>query len=132
MSFTPSVPMARAPAGSTTVVTNTAASALSTSGGLTASTTQTQGEGALTAEFNRIATVANDLDTVTLPEAVAGSRCFITNQGACRLQIFPASGDSIDDLAADTPVYLDGGQRAQFVAADETRWYAFVAFPVSY
>ncbi|KKK86735.1 hypothetical protein LCGC14_2760270, partial [marine sediment metagenome] len=56
--------------------------ALDTNAGLTASTTQSQGQGALTAQINEVDTCANDGDTVTLPTAVAGTAIEIINNGA--------------------------------------------------
>lgn len=51
----------------------------SVTAGMTASTTQSQGNGALTSSFNEISTVANDDGTVTLPKATIGKVCFIIN-----------------------------------------------------
>jgi len=65
--------------------------------GITASITQSQGQGALTAEVNEVSTVANVDDTVTLPTAVAGLKIIIINKGVSDLQIFPASGDDLGE-----------------------------------
>jgi len=89
--------------------------------GLTASTTQTQGQGALTAEVNEVATVANANDTVTLPEAVAGLKIVIINNGANTLRIFPASGDDLGQ-GADTATTLASGSNVVFQAYDTTNW----------
>ena len=89
--------------------------------GLTASVTQTQGNGALTADVNEIATVANTNDTVTLPTAVAGLKIVIINNGANTLQIFPASGDNLGS-GADTATTLANGSNVVFVAFDATNW----------
>ena len=92
-----------------------------TTAGITASTTQTQGQGALTAEVNEVSTVANANDTVTLPTAQAGQKVWILNNGANTLQIFPASGD---DLGAglNTATTLASGSNATFIAYDATNW----------
>jgi len=89
--------------------------------GLTASTTQTQGQGALTAEINEVATVANASDTVTLPTAAAGLHITVINNGANTLQIFPASGDNLG-AGADTATTLAAGSEAVFIAYDATNW----------
>ena len=71
--------------------------------GITASTTQSQGQGALTAEINEISTVANASDTVTLITAAAGVNQTIINNGANDLQIFPASGDDLSRSVLPRP-----------------------------
>lgn len=93
-----------------------------TSAGLTAATTQSQGQGALTADVNEISTCANQNDTVTLPAALAGRRCVVINNGDEWLQIYPASSDAILPNSADTPVVLPNGQRLEFVSYDGTSW----------
>lgn len=92
-----------------------------TNAGLTASTTQTQGQGALTAEFNEVSTVANTNDTVTLPTAVAGLRILVINNGANTLQVFPASGDDLG-LGVDTATTLGAAAKRTFEAFDATTW----------
>lgn len=88
---------------------------------ITASVTQTQGQGALTAEINEVATVANLDDTVTLPSAVAGVRCVIVNNGANILQVFPASGDNLG-AGVNTAGRIGIGQAVAFHAIDTTNW----------
>lgn len=91
--------------------------------GITASTTQTQGQGALTAALNVVATCANANDTVTLPAAYKGRVCTITNQGAQTAKVYPASGDSIDALAVNTSTTIAAAARKRFEAVDSTKWY---------
>jgi len=92
-----------------------------TNAGLTASTTQTQGQGALTTEVNEVATVANTDDTVTLPVAAAGRMVTIINNGANDLQIFPASGDNLG-AGVDNATSLEFNETVTFVAYDATNW----------
>jgi hypothetical protein len=89
--------------------------------GLTASTTQSQGQGALTAEVNEVATCANDNDTVTLPVAVVGRTVMVVNNGAKTLQIFPASGDDLG-AGVDTSTTLSSGDNVTYQAYDTTNW----------
>lgn len=96
-----------------------------TTASITASTTQTQGQGALTADVNEVSTVANGNDTVTLPGAQAGSIIYIINNGANTLQIFPASGDNLG-AGVDTSTTLATGGHAVFVAYDTTNWEQFI------
>ena len=91
--------------------------------GLTASTTQTQGQSALTAEVNEVATVANANDVVTLPTAVAGLKIVIINNGANTLKIFPASGDNLG-AGVDTSTTLASGSNVVYQAYDATNWEA--------
>lgn len=93
----------------------------STTSGITASTTQTQGEGPLTTDINEISTVANANDTVTLPTALTGSETVVINNGANALQIFPASGDDLGD-GVDVSTSLASGSNIVFVALDDTNW----------
>lgn len=93
--------------------------------GLTASTTQAQGQGALSAAANvfQISTCANANDTVTLPAATAGQGqiALVINDGAQTLQVFPASGDNLG-AGADTATTITAGSRKLFVAFDATNW----------
>lgn len=89
--------------------------------GITASTTQTQGQGALTAEINEVSTVANTNDTVTLMTASAGKNIWIINNGANTLQVFPASGDSVG-LGVNSPTTIGAGEVQLYLAYDSTNW----------
>ncbi len=88
---------------------------------ITASTTQTQGQGALTAEINEISAVANNDDTVTLPTAVAGLFISVINNGANNLQIFPASGDNLG-AGIDIAQELEANEDIVYVSYDNTNW----------
>lgn len=88
---------------------------------ITASTTQTQGQGALTTEVNEISVCATANDTVTLPVAIAGKACLVINNGAQTLQVFPASGDNLG-AGVDTATTIVAGSRKYFVAFDSTNW----------
>ena len=97
----------------------------STASGLTASTTQTQGQMPLTKEINQISVCANANDTVTLPSAVSGERITVINNGAQTLRIFPASGDAINGGAVDAATTLASGTSAVFNSYDGTNWISF-------
>jgi hypothetical protein len=90
--------------------------------GITASTTQTQGQQPLTTRINQVSVVANANDAATLPAARAGLEVIVANDGANTLQLFPASGDSIDGGSVDASTTLATGKRALFVAYDATDW----------
>ena len=89
--------------------------------GITASTNQSQGQGALTSQVNEISTCANDGDTVTLPIAVAGIKVEVINHGAETLQIFPASGDNLS-AGVNISEELEPNESVDYVAYDSTNW----------
>ncbi len=107
--------------GSNVQMANDVALLSDVNSGLTASTTQTQGNGALTADVNEVSTVGSADDTVTLPTAVIGRKVAIINNGANQLRIFPASGDNLGQ-GADTAVALASGSNIVFLAFDVTNW----------
>ncbi len=90
--------------------------------GITASTTRSQGNGALVSGVNEISIVANPSDTVTLPTAVAGRRITIINNGANTLQIFPASGDNLG-TGVDASTELEPNESIDYVAYDINNWH---------
>ncbi len=90
--------------------------------GITASTTKSQGNGALTGRTNEVSTVANDLDTVTLPGAVAGREITIINNGVNTLQIFPALGDNLG-AGVNLSSQLEINEAIEYVAYDDTNWH---------
>ena len=92
-----------------------------TTAGITASTTQSQGQGALTSEINEVSICANINDTVTLPGAKAGGKCLVINNGAQTLQVFPASGDNLG-AGLNTSMTIAAAAFQMFVAYDDTNW----------
>lgn len=90
--------------------------------GLTAATTQTQGNGAITVasgELNclvQVSTCANANDAITLPAAVVGRSILVANDGAQTLRIWPASGENLG-AGADTATTLATTARARFTCA---------------
>lgn len=108
-------------AGDTKIVGATRRSAMV---GITASTTQTQGQGLLTADVNKVITVANANDTVTLPvEEQGGRMVWITNRGANTLQVFPNTNGTIDGGAMDASVTIAAGKTKIFAAVDADDWH---------
>jgi hypothetical protein len=90
--------------------------------GLTASTTQTQGQLPLAHEINVIATCVNANDACTLPPAFPGRMVFVANDGAQTLQVFPASGGKIDAGVADASTTIAAAKRRRFYAIDSVTW----------
>lgn len=90
--------------------------------GITASVTQTQGQQALTKEWNEVSTCATTNDVVTLPTVRAGRRCVIWNRGAETLQVFPASGDKINGGSTDASVTIAAAGKSVFCGIDDAEW----------
>lgn len=91
--------------------------------GLTAHAGGTQGAAlALTAQFNEITTSATAGDSVKLPLAVVGLKTIIKNNGATAIDVFPATGDSINTLAVNTAIRIAPGDIKSFHAMDSTVW----------
>ena len=93
----------------------------STTVGITASVTQTQGQQPLTTHTNEISTCANANDTVTLPAAVAGVEVVVINNGANTLRVFPASGDDLGQ-GVNTQTTIAASNTTRFSAYDTTNW----------
>jgi len=89
---------------------------------ITASTTQTQGNGSLTAKINVITTVANPNDTTTLPLAELGDKIGIINKGANTLQIFPALGDDLGN-GVNIPTTLEVNEKLAFFGTSDIHWH---------
>jgi hypothetical protein len=65
---------------------------------------------AITKDTNRVTVCATAGDSVKLPVSIAGMMVFVQNDGAASLNIFPASGELINALAANTAIaVLPGG-----------------------
>ena len=94
---------------------------LDVTAGITASVTQTQGQGALTTPINEISTCANANDTVTLPAAKAGINIIVINNGANTLRVFPASGDDLGQ-GVNTQTTIAASNTTRFTAYDTTNW----------
>lgn len=92
-----------------------------TTSGITASTTQSQGQAPLTTEINEVSDVANANDVVTLKTASAGIKQTIINNGANTLQIYPASGDDLG-AGVNTSTTLASGSNVTYLAYDTTNW----------
>ena len=93
-----------------------------TTEGISASTTQSQGQGLLESTgINEVSVVANANDVVTLPGATGGRSILVINNGANVLQVFPLFGD---DLGAGTNLSdtIAAGTSQRFTAWDSNNW----------
>ena len=89
--------------------------------GITASTTQSQGQQPITTSVAVVATVGNLDDVVTAPTASPGTELTIFNQGALTLQVFPASGDNLG-AGVDVSIEIEPNESREWVAFDTTTW----------
>src|SRR5258708_2146908 len=87
-------------------------------GGGQASATQ------LTAEVNRITTVANIGDSVKLPASIAGLSIVVINHGGKQGQVYGSGADTINDVAAATGVPQMNGSTTIYVCATAGAWYS--------
>jgi hypothetical protein len=85
----------------------------------------TQGSAtALTKEINIVTTVSTGTASgVVLPTSVAGMVITITNTSANSLLVYPATGGTINSLAANGSYTQVAGATLQFIAPTTTQWY---------
>lgn len=89
--------------------------------GITASILQTQGEMELTADFNVIATVGTNDDSVTLPTAEAVLAVIVVNAGSKKLQIWPNTDDDLGQ-GVNSSTTIASGSAIIFYCYDDTTW----------
>jgi hypothetical protein len=83
-----------------------------------------QGQGALTKDLNLITTATAAPSGVTLPAPTAGRKITIVNRGANVVNVYPATGHSIDALANNASIPLRVNQQLTFVGTSTTKWYS--------
>lgn len=81
---------------------------------------------ALVSNINNVTVVATGATGVRLPTAVAGMRILIRNSdSADTLNIYPATGGTINALAANAAFTLTAGSTTELMATTATQWYTF-------
>jgi len=81
---------------------------------------------ALVSNINNVTVVATGATGVRLPTAVAGMRILIRNSdSADTLSIYPATGGTINALAANAAFTLAAGSTIELMATTTTQWYTF-------
>jgi hypothetical protein len=79
---------------------------------------------ALTADINRISTVATAADSVLLPASVAGMRIVVINGAATNaMQVFGTGTDTINDVATATGVSQSAGIATLYSCPVAGKWY---------
>lgn len=72
--------------------------------------------------YNEVTTVATAGDSVKLQPAQAGAMITVLNDGANAMDVFPATGDTINDGAANTAISVAPGVTLSFTAINSTNW----------
>jgi hypothetical protein len=95
--------------------------------GVTASTTQAQGQGLLTSSWNEIATVANTNDVVTMPviTTTVGKHVLIINNGANTLQVFPNTGQDLG-AGVNVSITIATGLQRQYQSIASLVWQRII------
>ena len=89
-----------------------------------------QGDAAAVATGFSVVTGAVGTKAVGLPAAAAGHLLLLKNdENAQVLPVVPASGDQINDGAADAALSMAADSSAVFVALGATRWFTVPATP---
>lgn len=79
----------------------------------------------LPAKMNRVTTVATAADSVKLPSAVAGLTIVAVNAAAANaMNVFPATGDSINALAANTAISVAANKVMMFFCVSPGVWHS--------
>jgi hypothetical protein len=90
-----------------------------------AGTTQGTATG-LVSNINNVTVVTAAAAGVRLPTAVAGMRILVRNSdSADTLSIYPATGGTINALAANAAFTLAAGSTTELMATTATQWYTF-------
>ena len=76
-----------------------------------------------------LVTGANGSLGVRLPAASAGLTCVIKNNAAGGLLVYPATGDAINAITANSALTMGNLTSATFVAYDSTTWYTIPLLP---
>lgn len=74
-----------------------------------------------TTTYQRVNTVAASTG-VRLPAAVAGTRIVVFNMGANALAVYPATGETINALAANAALSIVAGKGAEFICCGTGAW----------
>jgi len=88
-----------------------------------AATGSTQSDAALIDVGFTLVSAADGTKGVKLPDAREGRNCWIKNNVAASLKVWPTSGDAINAIAANSNFSIGNLMACQFTAYDETTWY---------
>ena len=103
---------------------------ITTTGGLyiksatVAATGSTQSDAASVSDGFTLVSAADATKGVKLPAAVAGRTVILKNNANAVLKVWPASGDAINAITADSNYVLAAYTSSLLVAYDSTTWYS--------
>ena len=89
---------------------------------ITADVGSVQGGNPITRSIVEIAVSGTTGDSVTLPAAATGQTVLITNHGVNSVDVFPASGDAINEGSADAAKAVAANAGLICFAYDATNW----------
>ncbi len=97
--------------------------------GLTAHAGGGQGSATpLTASLNRVTTVGSANDSVVLPASAVGLEITVVNAAASNsMNVFPASGEAINALSANTAFAVAAGKTATFYCTNTGQWHSILS-----
>jgi hypothetical protein len=116
--------------GSISGATSVTASDITTTGGLylksatVAAAGSTQANAAAVSDGFTLVSGADGTKGILLPAAVAGRTVILKNNANAVLKVWPASGDAVNAIAADSNYVLAAFTSSLLVAYDSTTWYS--------
>ncbi len=116
--------------GSISGATSVSAGDLTTTGGLylksatVAAAGSTQANAAAVSDGFTLVSGADGTKGILLPAAVAGRTVILKNNANAVLKVWPASGDAVNAIAADSNYVLAAYTSSLLVAYDSTTWYS--------
>jgi len=116
--------------GSISGATSVSATDITTTGGLylksatVAAAGSTQANAAAVSDGFTLVSAADGTKGVVLPAAVAGRTVILKNNANAVLKVWPASGDAVNAIAADSNYVLAAYTSSLLVAYDSTTWYS--------
>ena len=76
-----------------------------------------------------VVSAADATKGVVLPAAAAGKQYTVKNNAAAVLKVYPAVGDAINAIAADSPISMASLTCCTFTAIDATTWFTAPLLP---
>lgn len=82
---------------------------------------------ALVQPYTVFTTVATLADSAKLPASSQGQVMTVTNAGAASMNVFPATGEAINALSANTAFAVAAGKTATFMCGVAGQWFAMLS-----
>lgn len=83
----------------------------------------------LPAAISRVTTVATAGDSVKLPstKGLTGLTILVVNAAANSLNVYPSSGEAVDNLGANNPKAVAGTKSCDFTCTGDGQWHAVLS-----